>query len=268
MPSAILQPNAFVTLDQAKAFLLIKSADRDALLTDAINRVSDYVESYCQRGFKRRTFASPPLRLKAQHTPKLYLPIDPIDVTEPLEVSLDGVALSVWRSEADGEPYQYDVMVGADVPGEPNFLYREDGWLGASLTPIRLIMTAGWDPIRGDVLDAYYMILDSAWREQLTKTADIQQLSSAAPAGSFTLRESLIPLRAKYTLDMYRAAGRVSGGFDVAAIRGQVIAPRPPPGPDGAPVGAEYVTLAPDPTLTNERVLTAGPGITVTDTGP
>lgn len=34
-----------------------------------------------------------------------------------------------------------------------------------------------------------------------------------------------------------------------------------------APVGAQYVTLAADSTLTNERVLTAGTGITVTDAG-
>lgn len=34
-----------------------------------------------------------------------------------------------------------------------------------------------------------------------------------------------------------------------------------------APIGAQYVTLATDATLTNERVLTAGTGITVTDAG-
>ena len=266
---ATLQANAFVSLEQAKAFLLIKGTDRDDLLTDAINRISDYCENYCQRGFKRRTLTN--LRVKAQWTPKLYLPIEPIDVTEPIDVSLDGSILSVWRSEDDGEPGDYDVMVGSDA-GEPNFLIRAEGWMGSTPLPIRLSLTAGWDPIRGDVLDAYYTILDFAWREQLTKTQDIQQLSGAAPAGSFTLRESLIPLRAKYTLDMYRAAGRVggSGGFDAGAMRGAGSSPRPPtpPTPGGAPVGAPYVTLAPDPTLTDERILTAGANISLTDNGP
>jgi len=38
-------------------------------------------------------------------------------------------------------------------------------------------------------------------------------------------------------------------------------------GGSGAPTDAEYVTLATDATLTNERVLTAGSGITITDAG-
>jgi len=269
MPPAVLQPNAFVTLEQAKAVLLIRGSDRDDLLTDAINRISDYVENYCQRGFKKRTLTA--VRLKAQYSPKLYLPVDPIDVTEPVEVQLDQVALSVWRSDEDGDPAEYDVMVGADVPGEPTFLFRADGWMGATAFPIRLTITAGADPIRGDVLDAYYTILDVAWREQLTKTQDLQQLSGAAPSGSFTLRESLIPMRAKYTLDMYRSAGRVGGGFDAVAMRGAVFSRPPGPGPSpggGAPVDAQYVTLAADPTLTNERVLAAGSNITLTDNGP
>lgn len=38
-------------------------------------------------------------------------------------------------------------------------------------------------------------------------------------------------------------------------------------GGGGAPTNASYVTLGPDATLTNERVLTAGAGITVTDGG-
>jgi hypothetical protein len=38
-------------------------------------------------------------------------------------------------------------------------------------------------------------------------------------------------------------------------------------GGGGAPTGAQYITLATDGTLTNERVLTAGTGITLTDAG-
>lgn len=38
-------------------------------------------------------------------------------------------------------------------------------------------------------------------------------------------------------------------------------------GGGGAPTGAEYVVLSTDGTLTNERVLTAGSGITLTDAG-
>ncbi len=38
-------------------------------------------------------------------------------------------------------------------------------------------------------------------------------------------------------------------------------------GGDGAPTTSQYITLATDATLSNERVLTAGTGITVTDGG-
>lgn len=38
-------------------------------------------------------------------------------------------------------------------------------------------------------------------------------------------------------------------------------------GGSGAPTGSPYVTMALDGTLTNERVLTAGAGITITDGG-
>jgi hypothetical protein len=39
-------------------------------------------------------------------------------------------------------------------------------------------------------------------------------------------------------------------------------------GGGGAPANSQYVTLALDATLTNERVLTAGAGISITDGGP
>lgn len=41
----------------------------------------------------------------------------------------------------------------------------------------------------------------------------------------------------------------------------------PPPSGGGAPTNASYVTLTNNGTLTSERVLTAGAGITVTDAG-
>jgi len=44
--------------------------------------------------------------------------------------------------------------------------------------------------------------------------------------------------------------------------------PPPAPGGGGAPVDAQYVTLAADATLTNERVLTAGANVTIVDGGP
>jgi len=44
--------------------------------------------------------------------------------------------------------------------------------------------------------------------------------------------------------------------------------PSRPAAGGGAPVDAQYVTLAADPTLTNERILTAGSNVTIVDGGP
>ena len=74
---------------------------------------------------------------------------------------------------------------------------------------------------------------------------------------------------------------RTSTGFNVAtsdltpsdgyvltwsAAEGAWVATAPSGG-GGAPTTSQYVTLATDATLTNERVLTAGTGISITDAG-
>lgn len=51
------------------------------------------------------------------------------------------------------------------------------------------------------------------------------------------------------------------------SVPGQIEDGGAPGGGSGAPTGASYVTLGTDGTLTNERVLTAGAGITLTDAG-
>jgi len=202
------QANSFVSLDEAKAYLLIKGTDRDALLDEAIDRVSDLCEAWCQLGFKKRDYVD--VRLAAQWHPKLYLPAEPIDVASPVSVSFAGADLAVWRSEADDRA-SADVFVGADHPGMPNHLCRLSGWLAPNGDPAPVVVsyTGGTDPVAGDLLDAFYQILGMVWREQLDKTVEFAQLTGGAGTGSVTFRESLVPMRAKQTLDSYRAARRV-----------------------------------------------------------
>lgn len=55
---------------------------------------------------------------------------------------------------------------------------------------------------------------------------------------------------------------------DVLQWNGSAYVWGPAGGGGGAPTTSTYVTLSTDATLTNERVLTAGSGITLTDNGP
>jgi len=202
-----LAENAFVSLDEAKAYLLIKGTDRDAILEDAINRVSDFCEAWCQLGFKKRDYTA--VRCRAQWTPRLYLPAEPIDLTAPVEVLLDGAPLVVWRTSDDGDRQLADVLVGSDHPGWPNHLYRAAGWIGLDPEPVEVSYTGGQDPISGELLDAFYQILAMVWREQLDKTIEVAQATGGAGTGSITFHETLVTMRAKQTLDWYRATRRV-----------------------------------------------------------
>lgn len=63
------------------------------------------------------------------------------------------------------------------------------------------------------------------------------------------------------------ASPQVGAVSRIKLINQAVTGPVGAAGADGAPTSATYVTLSTNATLTGERVLTAGPGITFTDAG-
>ncbi len=75
----------------------------------------------------------------------------------------------------------------------------------------------------------------------ITGTGTISLADTAVTAGSYTNTD--------LTVD---AQGRITSAAD---------------GTEGAPIGAQYVTMGADGDLTNERVLTAGTNISITDGG-
>ena len=97
-----LQANALLdpTDAQVAAFLKLP-ASSDALIT-LINRASDYAEGYCNRPLKKQTFTA--IRLAGQGHPHLRPLATPIDVAGTITLSVDAVALTIWKAEADGDP--------------------------------------------------------------------------------------------------------------------------------------------------------------------
>lgn len=204
-----LADNALLTLDEATTYLGAGASDA-AVIEDLINRVSDYCEgpSGANRPLIARTFTA--LRYPPQWGPRLRPRATPIDVTSAVTVALDGTALTVWKAESDGDPADFDVVIGGDEPATPSYLYRACGWLGCAPLPIALTYTGGWeqDELPLDLKEAAYLILGQTYREQ-TRTGgaspDIQSYTPGPVTPGVTFRgESLIPMRAREILSARR----------------------------------------------------------------
>ena len=162
--TATLVDYALVTVEEATAFLT-PSADVDVI--DLINRATDYCEEYCNRPLMAREFED--LRLPAQESPYLRLRVFPIDVEEDIVVYLDNVLQTVWKTEDDGDQEDFDVVVGGDVPGVPNYLYRHCGWLTClwrTPNPIRLTYTGGFATAPGHLRDAAFLVIENVYNHQ------------------------------------------------------------------------------------------------------
>lgn len=140
-----------ISAAEAKAWLKQTGAQNDALIATLITRASDRLETLTQRKLKARTVSS--ARLTGPDDLKLYVPVWPIDVTATITITVDGVAQTVWRVEADGDPAAFDVVVASDDPfdnrfGQANHFRRWQGWASA--------LGWGWDggdePAPGNVV--------------------------------------------------------------------------------------------------------------------
>src|SRR6185436_6142665 len=98
------------------------------------------------------------IRFPAQCEPNLRPGATPIKTADPVSLSVDGIALTVWKAEADGDPAFKDVIVGGDVPGVATFFYRAGGWRGATPFPILATFTGGLATIPGDLQQACLLV--------------------------------------------------------------------------------------------------------------
>jgi hypothetical protein len=117
------------------------------------------------------------------------------------------VSQTVWRSEADGDPIDFDVTVRSSVPGSPwcpDQLHRNLGWEGAGVRdqPIVLSYTGGFTVAPDSVREACLLVVQKVYRDGARQQADVATVST--PGGAMTLYDSFIPRRAQQILDAHR----------------------------------------------------------------
>ena len=203
-----LSATALLTLSQAKDYLDIKGVEKDSLLEEVINRITEFCEGVqgANRPFKSRAYTS--LRLEQRNSRKLYPLAVPISTSATLTITFDALAQTIWKTEADGDPALKDVIVASDVDDpmwRPNHLYRSAGWYTGSTSnpyPILLSYTGGLVTIPGDLLQVAFEILQKLWREQDKQMGEI--VSVSGPTGSVSIPNSLIPMSARKWLDSQR----------------------------------------------------------------
>lgn len=211
---SVLDANALVSLDEAKAHCGIvrqtTPADlhaEDQRVVEAINWVSMYVETAIRPMAKKAEV----LRLAPPRTAVLKLARAPIDVDQPVVLTINGVPQSVWRKEADGARASFRAWVHSGVPGSrwtPDGLVLRagatsghgyfcgcgcGGWGSAvDPEPILLSYTGGFDclpesgpnQLPGDMRVAVLDAVRAWYRNEQQGTADIASI--AQPGGGPT----------------------------------------------------------------------------------
>ncbi len=212
-----LATNALVTLGQAKDFLKITQDDQDSLVTELINRASDFMEGPqgCNRPLALREFIG---RLPSWRQAGLPLPVVPLDVAEEVLVELDGIVQTVWRTEDNGDPANFDVVVRRSTPVSPwvpDQLWRGLGWRSTSRyrpDPISLTYWGGFvvddegGTVPGDLRDATFLVIQTLYRLQEKGIGGISTMTGS-PIGTVGFEQaaaSLIPMAARRTIDSYR----------------------------------------------------------------
>jgi len=178
-----LNPNALITLGDAKAFLNIKSAEADTDIEVSINDASTHCDDWCRRPLKKVALTNE--RIEGPRSGRvLYLRgvtlsgkrlTYPVSLGDTLTVTVDGELQTLWTSEADGDPADKDVIVHADR------LYRYRGWCPLSaLNPYNVLLTlsCGYDePIPGPIQRACkYVVQELYARDQQKQLTTVQQL--------------------------------------------------------------------------------------------
>jgi hypothetical protein len=218
-----LNANALVTLNAAKAFIQpggMTAAD-DPRLEEVINRASSLIERWCGRPLMKATHTT---RLTGPCCAELFLLHTPVVASQPITVTLNGTVLTVWQTEADGDPATKDVILLAsceDLTFTPDVLWRRYGWRwwGSSSstttmpTPANLLVTytggwvlppgvTGYPTIPADLEEAALEVVKKLWTDQSRGIQDVTTVT--LPSGGMTLFDAPLPRRATMALERYQ----------------------------------------------------------------
>lgn len=198
--------NALVSLADAKTYLNISGTADDAKIEKVIDRASDLIEQHCQRPLKEATYTN--LRLRGPDSPILRPRARPINIASAITIKVDGTTQTVWKQETDGDPADFDVIVGSGSPelpaGQRDHFYRAAGWKASSSQPYNVLktFTGGLATIPDDLQEAAFLVVQKLWRDQQKQLAEVSTV--AMPSGSVTLFDTVLPRRALWLLGAYR----------------------------------------------------------------
>lgn len=201
-----LNTNALTSLERVKRFLTIENAGQEAELEAAINTASTAIEGYCGRVLKRRQFTNE--RIAGPLCGGMLYPTRtltfPIKLDSPITIKVNEIAQTVWRSEADGAPADFDIMA------RPRYFFRREGWAPTLGYPDNVLLTfmGGYDPIPDDLQDACGYVVQRMWgldqQQQVTELATLTPPSAAGGAVTFRSRAYVFPGPALDILLNYR----------------------------------------------------------------
>ena len=191
-----LDATAIVDLTTAKGFLVVAGTSDDGAIEAAINAASLACEHYCNRFFKERTVTE---RVEGVCATKLYLSAVPLKATATVTVSVDDVAQTVWRTEADGLQSAFDVLA------RPDHLYRRRGWDPlADPYNVLLSYTGGFAAaaLPAPVKEGCLYMVQKLFRDSKRQLAEVAQVNT--PMGGITILDNAMPRVAQMLLDPYR----------------------------------------------------------------
>jgi len=197
-----LNANALLSIAEALDLLGAGTAEEPRLEL-VINRACGLIERYCERPLRRAQYAR---RVRGRVATAFFLEATPVDVGTTVGVTVGTTAQTVWRTESDGNPAGFDVVVARSAEGgplQPDHLYRRTGWwpsIPGEPYNILLSYWGGLPTTPEDLKEAAFLTVRKLFDDQTKSTGEIVGLTT--PSGGVTPVQEWLPARAREILDL------------------------------------------------------------------